>query len=545
MKAEDIIKAYDSRKSERSGVEDLWNLIERFIMPFGGQFFRDKKTEGGVDWKKREIFDSTGINANQLLASNIQSSITNPVTKWANYSFDKDQLNKDQEAQEWMQECEYLVMNSVKSTNFNNEAGEFYLDLTGFANGIQCQESSELDTGELDKITFDTVPPDECVFDLDLEGYPRNFYRCYSWTALQIYDKFAADTPELIRQEAQSPTKSIIKHKVIFAIYKRPEITNADVFSILPADKRPYGGRYVLHRTKEAIGKEVGYYEMPIAMTRWRTVSGSNWGFSPAMIAIWDVLSLNQTNELILKAGEKVLDPAILTTNRGVFGDIDLSAAGLTVVSDVKAIAPFESKARFDVSQMNKEDLRQSVKDTFYWDQLQLKNSPAMTAYEVQTRIQLMQRLIGPTYGRLHTHYLDPTLERHFRILYRYKKLPPMPDIVAELKGSIVINYTGPLASAQRMDEVQNMESTLQNIAGISEMFPEARDLVDVDESVREIVSAKGAPAKMLRTKTEVKKIRDDRAAQQQQQMQLEQAQQAGQAMQAVGAGQESMRNAN
>jgi len=545
MKPENIVKAYDARLKERAGIEEVWDLIERFVLPFGGVFNNGDSANPTIDWKKREIFDSTGINANQLLASNIQSSLTNPVTTWANYAFGNEVLQDNQEAAEWRQECEHAVMTSIRTSNFNNEAGEFYLDLTSFALGIQSQEVIE-ENGDLQSIPFDTIPPNECVFDLDLQGYPRNFYRKLAWTSIQLADKFGKETlPDKLRRELESPTKTTNKHKIIFCIWKRETNgSSVDTYSILPVDKRPYGAKYILYDTKEQLGEETGYYEMPVHMARWRTISGSNWGFCPAMIAIWDILSLNQMTELILKAGEKVLDPAILTTNRGVFGDIDLGAAGVTVVTDMNAIQPFESKARFDVSQMNKVELQQSIRDMFYYDQLQLKDSPAMTAYEVQARIQLMQRLIGPTYGRLQSHYLDPMLERHFKILYRYKKLPPMPDIVRELGGELVVNYTGPLASAQRMDEVQIIESTLQNIAGLSEAFPSARDLVDVDTSVRELLEAKGAPAKMLLPQDKVDANRKAAQEQEQEMMKLQQAQMQGDAMQSMGKGQKDIQDA-
>lgn len=546
MKPEEIIKAYDARRQERRGVEQLWALIERFILPFGNRVFNELKTDLGMDWRSRDIYDSTGINSNQLLASNIQSSITNPVSKWANYMYSDPILKDDYEAQAWVEEVEQLTSESIKATNFNNEAGEFYLDLTSFAMGIQTQESFERDDTSFDKIAFDTVPPDEAVFDLDEWGYPRNFYRCMSFTLQQLIDKFGLEAlPEGFAEKAKRVEKTHKKHKVILCYYLRPENKNVSTWEIQPVDKRPYGVKYVLKDEKKQVGETDGAYEMPASIARWRTVSGSNWGFCPSMIAIWDVLTLNQVTELVLKAGEKVIDPALLTTNRGVFGNIDLSAGGLTVVTDTNAVVPFESNARFDVSQLSKQELRQAIKDTYYWDQLQLKESPQMTAYEVQARIQLMQRLIGPTYGRLQTHYLDPTLERHMKILYRYGQLPQMPQIVMDRGGKLSVQYLGPLASAQRLDEVQNIESTLQSVAAISDRYEEAADNINIDNSVRELVQAKGAPVKMLRSKEEVKQIREQRAEQNAQRMQAENATMMGQAMQAGGQGLKAMGEAD
>ena len=148
-------------------------------------------------------------------------------------------------------------------------------------------------------------------------------------------------------------------------------------------------------------------------------------GNSPAMIALPDIMTLNQLVELIIRSSEKVVDPATLVTERGLISDLDLTPGGMTVVRDIEgSVKPYESRARFDVSELQREKLKDSVNRAFYVDQLQLKDSPAMTATEVQVRYELMQRLLGPTLGRLMSDFLDPLLSRTFSIMYRNGALP-------------------------------------------------------------------------------------------------------------------------
>jgi len=255
------------------------------------------------------------------------------------------------------------------------------------------------------------------------------------------------------------------------------------------------------------------------------------------MTAIYDTLSLNQLVDLVFSAGEKAIDPAIMTTKRGIFGNIDLSAAGVTIVSDMKSMQTFESKARFDVSAISKADLQQAIERAYFMDQLQLKESPAMTATEVHARIQLMQRLLGPTYGRLQSDFLDKLLSRTFKILYRNRILPPVPQVVVQNGWELNIDYLGPLAKSQRFDDAQAIERTLGTAAGMAEQYPGITDNINADEALRELGDVVGAPARIWNSRVTVEQTRKSRMAAMQQQQQIMMAQQGGEAMKAVGEG--------
>lgn len=513
-----------ARQSERTNIEGVWELIERFIIPLKASFFNKKNSEGNVDWTRREIYDSTAILANQNLAANIHSALTNPVIRWFNYRFKQEALNQLQPAKVWLQECEQEVYNTVQESNFNLEVNETYVDLTGFGTSVLALEAKEGAMGELQELTFSSLLLDECFFDEDADGNLINFYRVLEWDAIQLVEKFGLDgVPVRIEELYHNPDRAKERHTVAYCVYKRPDKQNTDTFTVTEALNRPYGSKYFLYDTGENVGNEGGYYEMPVFIPRWRKASGSKWGFSPGMIAIWDVLTLNQLKELILVAGEKVVDPPILTTRKGVFGDIDLQAAGVTTVASLDAIAPFESKARFDVSQIQVEDLKRAIQQVFFVDQLQLKESPAMTATEVRARVQLMQRLLGPTFGRLHSDLLSPMIERVFMILYRYRMLPDLPKELQGMAADLDIEYTGPLAKAQRLDTASSIERWLGNVTSLQEIFPEAKDVVNIEESLREMSVIEGVPAKLVNSRKKVKSLQDKREQERKQQQQVEQ----------------------
>ena len=160
-----------------------------------------------------------------------------------------------------------------------------------------------------------------------------------------------------------------------------------------------------------------------------------------------------------------------------------------------------------------------------------------MTATEVQVRYELMQRLLGPTLGRLQQDFLDPLISRTFNILMRAGRLPEPPELVQELQAEYDVQYIGPLPRAQRMQVVESINQFIAGIAGIAELFPEALDIPDIDEMAREVAKLSGVPSKLIRDEKSVKAERDKKEAQKEKMEAAMQAQQAGRAAQEVGAG--------
>lgn len=526
-------KRYQQCESERSNIDSAFMAIEKFIMPFSGQFGGSADSEYEIDWRKRDLLDSTAVIANQNLAANIHAGITSPVFQWFDFRFFDEELNKHQASITWLTECSRRVFYTLQQSNFNLEVNNVYLDLTGFGTGVLIEEVEEDEAGDLKSIVFHGVPMAEAFFEDDHNGQIKYFYRHLKWTPVQIMSKFGDDTPADIVEKAEDGNSVDERISVIFAIYPRDGFEVQPGVKMLDKTKRPYGSKYFLLKDGTELGEEDGYYEMPAFIPRWRRTTGSKWGHSPGMICLSDVLTLNALVELTLKAAEKVVDPPILTTRRGVFGDIDLDASGVTVVSSMEALKVFESGARFDVSSLQKADLQQSIRQTFFMDQLQLKESPAMTATEVQVRYELMQRLMGPTLNQLQYDFLDPLVQRTFRILYRYNKLPETPSIVKD--ADMQVEYLGPMSRAQKADQVASVERWLGTLAQFAEAYPQLMDIPNVDDAGRFLGNAGGVPPELIRGKSEIESERKKKQKKMEAQQKLEQATQVSEIVRNVG----------
>lgn len=544
MDAKEIKRRFEALESERSNIESTWEIITKFIAPYRGEFFESNTTEHSVDWKLREIFDSTAIDASNTLASSLHGSLTSPAYQWFSLKFRDDSLNNNKEAKAWLEDTEKRIFKALQESNFNLEANELYLDLVHFGTSIIVEEleGDEL-AGNVD-LVFKTVPTKQCFFDMDAKGGVLSLYRKMCYTAAQIVDKFGAENvPQEIVDKAAMPTEGE-KMDVIFCIYKRKLGTEYDVNrdGVLSAEKRPFGYKYILRNMCEQLGEEGGYYEMPAFVPRWRSTSESKFGNSPSMVALPDVLTLNELQEMLLRAIEKVVDPATMATERGLLSDLDLEPGGLTIVRDLDALKPFESRARFDVSELKVDRLQDAIRKAFFTDQLELKNSPAMTATEVSVRYELMQRLLGPTLGRLENDFLNPLITRTFNILLRAGQLAEIPDSLANSGADMDIRYTGPLARSQRADQAQSTERWMGMLGQMAQITPDILDVIDTDTIARDFADVLNVPAKYTVSEEKVAAIRKARQQQMAQAQAAEIAKMQGDAAKAVGEGDAAMR---
>ena len=110
--------------------------------------------------------------------------------------------------------------------------------------------------------------------------------------------------------------------------------------------------------------------------------------------------------------------------------------------------------------------------------------------------------------------------------MMRGQALPPMPEVLQEVGGDLDIEYVGPLARSQKMDEVTGIQRAIDGIMQLAQVNPDVLDIVDVDKAGRTISDRLGAPADMLRGDEEVAEMRQARQQRQQQQAEMDQGQQ-------------------
>jgi hypothetical protein len=541
LDAHELILRYEALKSERENLDGQLELLTRFVMPGKGRFFQEGlDQEESLDWRHRELFDGTANNALILLASSIHGALTSPSSTWFELAFRDDELSDDKEASAWLEDCAERMRASLNDSNFNVEVNEFYQDGGGYGTAVMVHGEKEEGLNWRGH-RFKTEMMRQCYIEEDSDGKATGLFIKRTYTAMQLELKFGKEAlPESMRKLLDNPANTAIDktHDVIQCIYLDPDLKDADVGQVLPVKSRPYAGQWLLVEGRHMLGDEQGFYEFPAYVLRWQRTAGSKYGNSPGIVALGDILTLQESVEAVRTATEKTVDPPMKHTRRGIIGDVELEGGGLTAVRDMEHLQPLmpPGSYRVDAGWADIQDLRQRIERYFFVDQLQLKESPTMTATEVQIRYEMMQRVLGPTLGRIISDFLDPLVERTFWMMYRKGGLAEMPESVATAgMADLDIEYVGPLAKAQKVSAVEAVNRWMQSLAALAEFFPEMMDMPDTDEIARYTAQTLGVPAKLVRSQAQIEAKREERARQQQQAQAIEMAQGAAKAAKDMG----------
>lgn len=540
MSAQELVQRYEALESERRNLDGQLELLERFVLPGKGRFFEEGlDQEESINWRHREIYDGTANNAAVQLSANVHGALTSPATEWFELRFRDDELNDSREASAWLEECAKRMRASYTDSNFNVEVSEYYQDAVGFGTSVMFHGEQDGPATQWNGHRFKAEMLRFCYFEEDSDGNPTSVFVKRSYTPMQLALKFGRDRlPASIAAKLDSPESAVSDKAsdVIYTVY-RDETVNVDTSTILPVSQRPYVGRWVAVEGREWLGDEQGFYELPSYVLRWGRTAGSKYGHSPGIIALGDILTLQEMVEMVRTSTEKVVDPPMKYMLRGVIGDVELQGGGLTAVKRMDGIEPMMPPGayRVEAGWQDISDLRSRIERYFFIDQLHLKESPQMTATEVQVRYEMMQRLLGPTLGRIQSDFLDPLVQRSFWMMSRKGAFPQMPEEVQASNAELDIDYVGPLARAQKMASVDGITRWLAIIGQMAQVKPEVLDVPDDDAIAKYVGEVLGVPAKLYKSDAEIDAKRKERKAQIEQAQKLAQAEQASVAAKNIG----------
>jgi hypothetical protein len=514
-----IKKRVDKLAGDRGTWEVNWQEILDYVMPRKADVVT-LRTRG--EKRTEVLYDSTAITANNLLAASLQGTLTSPSLPWFSIKLRDDDLNEDREVQLWLEDTARRMYDMFNENNFNTEVHEMYLDLCSIGTAALFVEEGNkgFDT---DGIHFNCLHIAEYYIQESITGKVDTLYRKYKLTARQAVQEFGEKN---------------VGEKVLTAAKERPDHKFNFIHAVEPNEdykratgktstKLPFHSCHVCEEDKMVV-RSGGYNEFPYLVPRWSKATGEIFGRSPSYNALPDIKTLNKAVEIGLKAWAKAIDPPLLVQDDGVVGRVRMTPAGITVVRNDGAVKPLQIGSNWQITDMKENQLRTAIRQAYYSDQLQLQEGPQMTATEVQVRYELMQRLLGPTLGRFQSEFLNPLIERVFGIMFRAGALLPEPESIRGTK--IDVEYLGPLARSQRMEESVAIERLYSLAMNIAQIDPAIMDNINHDEAVRLRGKLLGVPKTVLRGKEDVDNMRNARAEQQQMAQMAQEQQQVAQA---------------
>ncbi len=512
MTGEQLVKRFEQLTSTRQNYNDLWQKIAKYVIPRKAYITRERTPGEKYDF---DVFDSTAIQANLVLAAGLHSYLTNPASLWFLLKTRDRNLMGDSAVSEWLETAQDKVYDTLNGSNFAQQVHETYLDLGCFGTSALYEEADDKDT-----VRFSSWPVADIFIAEDDNGRVDTVYRRFKYTARQAY-----------RRWGDKAGKAVMK-----AIEKKKDFDKLDfVHCIMPRYERNVGSKeskdmpwasYYVELSKKEIISESGYSEFPYFVPRFNKHNDDVYGSSPAMVSLPDILQLNKMDETIVRAAQIVIDPPISVPHDGFMLPIKWSPRGVNFkVSSNQhdKIEPLITGANIPVGLEMEDGRRNIIKKNFFVDLfLLLADQPKMTATEVMQRVEEKMLILAPTLGRLMSELLDPIISRTLNILIRKEMLPVAPEAIQGVQYSI--EYVSPLARAQRFEEMKSINAAMAIIGETANVMPQVLDKIDGDELVDEIADLYNLPTKLVIPTKEAEKIREARAQQEQMAMELEMA---------------------
>ena len=94
-----ILKRFDRLSSQRQNWETHWQEVADYMQPRKADV---TKLRSKGDKRTELIFDSSPLQAVELLAASLHGMLTNPSTPWFSLRF-KDDMENEDEAKEWLE----------------------------------------------------------------------------------------------------------------------------------------------------------------------------------------------------------------------------------------------------------------------------------------------------------------------------------------------------------------------------------------------------------------------------------------------------------
>lgn len=249
-------------------------------------------------------------------------------------------------------------------------------------------------------------------------------------------------------------------------------------------------------------------FASPWVVTRWTKAANEVHGRGPVLHALPDIRTVNKVVELILKNASLSVAGVWTAVNDGVLNpNMVRIVPGATIPvgrnpghPQGASLAALERAGSFDVAQIILEDMRMSIKQALFDNQLP---EPAASVRSATEFIQRMRELfvdIGPAGGRIINEMIEPIVFRGLHILSRkgQLELPPGFDLNSQ---NITIRVLSPLARQQALDELQRVFQWIDLVSTLGEQI--MLTTVKVEEIPAYVHEQLQVPTRLLRDETE------------------------------------------
>lgn len=493
-----VRQKHEKLMSRRTNWDSHWKEIADYFIPEKNNIYHSQVPG---EKKGNKLFSSTAIQANEFLASALHGMLTNPTTVWFGLSTGDKEIDKLKEVQQWLQGTTHKIISVLNNSNFQTEIHEVYLDLGSFGTSVLRVEEDDESV-----VRFSARPIYEAYIDENFRGQVDTVSYEYKKSVRHLAQEFGAEN---LSKELKDLLESDSSYEVCVIHLVQPN-----------SDFNPFGNKarqkkfvsyHVVKETGDVI-KIKGFDENPYIVSRWIKAPGEIYGRSPAMKALADVKMLNVMKKTIIEGAQLAIRPPLQVPDDGVLLPIVMKPGGTNYyrAGTKDRIEPLNTGARPDLGEALIEEVKQSIREAFFIDQLMVTLGDRATATEVMQRRDEQLRIMSPILGRQEYENLRPLIERVFSIMVRKNLIDPAPSVIQG--KNLQIRYTSDIARAQRTADADKLARVFGAISPLAGAKPEMLDNFNEDEIVRDLAESFGLPADYMEDTQTISQIRQARA---------------------------------
>lgn len=515
VKAVKLLQRWEDMKRQREPYFNHWRDVSKYISPYSGRFDihdHNKKRD------QRFILDAHASHDLNVLASGMMSGASSPARPWFKILPVDEDLMENYEVITWCDEVQKKLLKVFSQSNTYNTLHQIYRELALF--GTAC----DLIYDDSEKyIQHHLLSAGEYCIETNPNGEVDTLYRNFELTTVQAVKFFGyKELPKEIQRSYDAGDLGIY-WEFIHAI--EPRIDRD--YNANDNKNMPYASYYICV-SSNTIVRESGFEYFPCVIPRWDVLGIDAYGVSPSMQHLPDVKQLQQETLRKAELIEIYSKPPIQAPMSARQQPISLASGAINFTQSTggdNAIKPIvASMGDLNALIQDIQGIKQSIDKAFFVDlflMIQQTAGDRRTTVEIYALQQEQMLTLGPVMERMQNECLGKLVKIAYKKLADAGQLPEMPADLVDRQ--MTIEYTSVLAQSQKSVDINSVDRLTSALFASAQMMPEILDRLDPDGYVDEYRDRLGVAPKILRSKDDAEKIREQRAQQQQAQQQQEQ----------------------
>lgn len=538
---------YKTLYAEKQKWFPLYQLIGEYVLT-RKQNFQTSSQPG--EFLTEQLYSAVAPNANQAMASSLVGNLWPNGARSIRLQRPRN-IPDTKENKDYYDQITNIFIDILDApeTGTATAMQEYMLDQGAFGiSGVIVKKTQDL----TDPIRVSALNVKYLLIDEDKDGFIDTVFIDHEWTARQIVDEYGIENVSARVREAYNNYDTSAKFKVVHLIEPRRGAP------LVPKKNTEYPfASFHFEFDSNKILRDSGYLNKPLVIARFLKALGEKQGRSPSMFALPAIMRLNVVWELIMRAGEKKLNPTLWMLDNGSLGSdvIDLSPGGPPLVFQPSGLgekAPIGTV--YDVGNIQDiypiaEALVNDISRAYYIDRLlDLNNETRQTLGEAQIRDRLRGEGLNSVFKRQETEFFSQFVSTAFNMLLEEgllgvvrgseseKKIIDAGLVPLYIPGDVVramekgqkvynIKYISPASRIMRTEELQGVVQALDISLGAAPAFPEMADFYDPEKLVKKVNELCGVDEEILRSLEIVKQLQAQRAEMMKAQQEMEQIQ--------------------